>query len=88
MIPIRELLSRIRWDPAFGHGQFEIAYQDRLSPDLQRVPLHSISFPDDRPDMFETTRPDSPTVRIPLHRIREVRRDGQLLWQRRTTPHD
>ena len=30
MIPIQELLSRIRWDESFGKGDFEIGYYDRV----------------------------------------------------------
>jgi len=32
MIPIHELLARIRWDPEFGAARFEIAYFDRRAP--------------------------------------------------------
>jgi hypothetical protein len=28
VIPIHELLARIRWDPEFGRGRFEIGYLD------------------------------------------------------------
>ena len=29
MIPIQELLNRIRWDPEFAKGNFELGYYDR-----------------------------------------------------------
>ncbi|MFW5774687.1 MAG: RNA repair domain-containing protein, partial [Chitinivibrionales bacterium] len=29
MVPIHQLLSRIRWDPGFGDASFEIVYEDR-----------------------------------------------------------
>ena len=29
MTPIHELLNRIRWDPEFGRGRFEIGFFDR-----------------------------------------------------------
>ncbi len=39
MIPIRELLSRIRRDKAFGQGEFIIGYYDRVEDAIIRVPL-------------------------------------------------
>jgi len=30
MIPIQELLNRIKWDKSFGAGRFEITYYDRV----------------------------------------------------------
>lgn len=41
MIPIHQLLARIRWDPQFGQGRFEIAYYDRVKRALMRLPLWS-----------------------------------------------
>ena len=72
MIPIRELLSRIRWHTRFGRGEFEIAYADRHDPNLHRVRLRDLAFPEDRPEVFELTDGSGRTVRIPLHRVREV----------------
>jgi uncharacterized protein (UPF0248 family) len=42
VIPIHELLARIRWDPEFGRGEWEIACLDHARPDLVRVPLANI----------------------------------------------
>lgn len=42
MIPIHQLLARIRWDPQFGQGRFEIAYFDREKRALVRVPLERV----------------------------------------------
>lgn len=82
MIPIHALLSRIRWNGQFGHGDFVIGYYDRVADAVIRVPLREIHFePGDR---FAFERVDEEGVRhtIPLHRIREVYRDGKLIWQR------
>ena len=29
MIPIHELLNRVRWDPEFAKGNFQLGYYDR-----------------------------------------------------------
>jgi uncharacterized protein (UPF0248 family) len=82
MIPIHELLSRIRWDKEFGRGDFVIGYYDRIEDRIIRVPMREISFePGDHFD-FELTDREGVLHSIPLHRIKEVRKDGELIWHR------
>lgn len=45
MIPIQELLNRIRWDESFGKGDFEIGYYDRVDGTINRVPLSGVHTP-------------------------------------------
>src|SRR5229473_995016 len=45
MIPIHELLNRIRWDPEFARGSFELGYYDRAENRVILVPLKGVSFP-------------------------------------------
>jgi uncharacterized protein (UPF0248 family) len=82
MTPIHELLSRIRWDKEFGQGCFEIGYYDRMARTIQRVALREIVFPPEERRLFETVDECGRFQRIPFHRVREVYRDGQLVWQR------
>lgn len=44
MIPIHELLNRIRWDGAYAQGDFVIGYYDRAEQKIIRVPLQQIHF--------------------------------------------
>ncbi|MFZ5622232.1 MAG: DUF504 domain-containing protein [Pseudomonadota bacterium] len=82
MIPIHELLNRIRWDPEFGRGRFVIGYFDRVAGGIVHVPLTELFFEkDDRFD-FYLVDDQGATHAIPLHRIKEVYRDGQLIWHR------
>jgi len=67
VIPIHELLSRIRWDPEFGRGQWEIAYVDHAHPGLVRVPLTSIATQAGDHFMFQAL---------------DAERDGTLVWSR------
>ena len=82
MIPIQELLNRIRWDDDFGHAKFIIGYHDRFEKDLIKVPLKALVF--DSADHFDFELVDDTGVKhtIPLHRIREVYRNGKLIWHR------
>ena len=40
MIPIHELLNRIRWDPEFAKGDFELGYHDRTENGIIMVLMH------------------------------------------------
>ena len=82
MIPIHELLNRIKWDQDFGGAEFIIGYQDRFEENLVRIPLRQLHF--DRDDHFDFEIIDDAGERhsVPLHRIREVYRSGKLIWHR------
>ena len=82
MTPIHELLARIRYDEEFGRGQFEIGYFDRREGNIQRVALREIIFPEGERRVFELADESGQMRRIPFHRVREVYRDGQRIWQR------
>ncbi len=82
MLPIEKVLSRVRWDKDFGNAAFLIGYYDRLAERLVHRPLADLVFP--RDDRFAFLLMDDEGVwqRIPLHRVREVYRNGVLIWQR------
>lgn len=82
MIPIHSLLARIRWDPEFGRGRWEIAYLDHARSELVRVPLDEMHTQPDDHFMFDVVDGEGNTHSIPYHRIREVWRDGTLVWSR------
>ena len=82
MTPIHELLSRIRWDKEYGQGRFEIGYFDRHQGAVVRVAPQEVAFPEDGPHTFEVVDEAGLARRIPFHRVREVVKDGQIIWQR------
>ena len=82
MIPIHELLSRIRWDEEYGRADFIIGYYDRLADTIIHVPLQDISFdPEDHFDFFIRGE-EGEMLSIPLHRVRQVFRNGKIVWER------
>lgn len=83
MRPIQDLLHRIRWDPEFGRGEFTLGYYDRVAREIILVPLRELEFPADRPGVFELLDPEGRTHTIPLHRVREVYKNGESIWRRR-----
>ena len=82
MLPIQDLLHRIHWDPAFGQGRFEIAYLDKVVDRLERVPLEAVHFEPGERFGFELIGLHGEGQFIPYHRVREVYRDGVLIWSR------
>ena len=82
MIPIQELLNRIRWDPEFGKGSFQLGYYDRAVDRIILVAFKELSFPPERTQTFQIVDPDGQFQRVPFHRVREVYKDSQCIWRR------
>ena len=82
MEPIQDLLNRIRWDPEFGFARFVVGYYDRLTHAIVKIPFEQISFDLDDHFSFEAVGEDGVLHNIPLHRVREVYRNGELIWSR------
>ena len=49
---------------------------------IVRRPLADLLFEPDNKDFFLLMDKDGVCQRIPLHRVREVYRNGELIWQR------
>jgi uncharacterized protein (UPF0248 family) len=88
MVPIHELLARIRWDPEFGGARFVVAYLDHKRDALVRVPFERIRMPADQHFGFEAVEDDGSVHSVPYHRVREVWRDGVRIWARATAGHE
>ena len=82
MVPIQDLLHRIRWDTEFGCGEFVIGYYDRIEHEIILVPFREIRFPKDGPGIFELIDQEGQTHSIPLHRVKSVYKNGELIWHR------
>ena len=86
MIPIHELLSRIHWDAEFAAGEFELGYYDRVEDRVIRVPLKELVLHEHDHRFFQLIDAEGACHRIPMHRIREVYKDGRLIWSRPGQP--
>lgn len=82
MTPIHELLHRIQWDPHFGHGSFMIGYYDRMAGDIVRIPFRRVHLARGEHFSFDVEDGDGRAHMVPFHRVREVWRNGELIWQR------
>ena len=82
MTPIHELLSRIRWDPEFGRGEFALGYWDRIAGRIVVVPLREVTLRQEDHFAFDMIGDDGEVHHVPFHRVRQVFRDGALIWER------
>jgi uncharacterized protein (UPF0248 family) len=82
VITIRALLDRIRWDPEFGRGEFTIGYYDRIERRVVSMPFARIQLVPGNHFSFTAIAPDGAAHDVPFHRVREVRRDGRVIWER------
>ena len=82
MIPIQELLNRIRWDHEFAKGEFVIGYYDRVEGRTIEVPLREVNFPPDNHFAFQVVDSEDEVHTVPFHRIKEIYKDGKRIWHR------
>jgi uncharacterized protein (UPF0248 family) len=82
MIPLQDLLARIRWDSAFGDASFVLGYYDRVKGRIIRVNLREVRVDPDNRSMLDITDDDGVEHSVPLHRVKEVLRNGELIWHR------
>ncbi|HYG36740.1 MAG TPA: DUF504 domain-containing protein [Clostridia bacterium] len=82
MIPIHELLNRIRWDAEFAKGKFELGYFDRVENRVILLPFKEVLFLEADRHAFRILGTDGKFHRVPFHRVREVYKDSQRIWCR------
>jgi len=82
MVPIEELLNRIHWDKEFGKGIFEIGYEDHIEQKVIRVHIRNIVFKKGNHSSFQVDNAEGKVQTIPFHRVREVYKDGNIIWHR------
>jgi uncharacterized protein (UPF0248 family) len=79
MQTIRELLNKIKWDKKENPAEYVFYYLDKK--ELQPLKFADIK----RLDGTFLVVGDDETY-IPMHRIREARKKGKLIWRRPTAP--
>lgn len=75
---IGDLLNNIRWDKNVNPKEYSIIYFDRIGVKYYEIPFMSIS----RKGNFIIIKENGNDVSIPLHRIKQVKRNGKLVWER------
>jgi len=82
MITIQQLLNRIRWDPSFAKGEFLIGYYDRVERRINKAPLNQVYLTPGDHFFFHVAGTDGAIREVPFHRVKEVYKDGKLIWHR------
>ena len=77
MRPIQEILSQIKWDKNLNPEEYTIYYID--FGNLVSIPFVQIKRIE---GLFMFIEKDGEDTIIPLHRIRIVRKKGEIVWQR------
>ena len=71
----KDALNRIRWDKSLNPEDFTVHYLDRFSSKLKEVKYVDILLDGDYIVVGGS--------QIPVHRIREIRRRGRVVWAKR-----
>ncbi len=77
MKPVQDVLNQIKWDEKLRAEDFTIEYIDFGR--LVSIPYTSIKKIE---GLFMIIEKDGKEASIPLHRIRIVRKNGEVIWQR------
>ena len=76
MISIHELLNKIKWDKNLNPEEYKLYYLDRITNSLKEIKFIQIKEFSVFSLIVEKNNND---VDIPLHRIREVKKDGKII---------
>ena len=79
MIPIKELLNKIKWDKRENPEDYTVGYYDRLRKEIIEFPFKAIKEIDENFMLIEIKGEEKT---IPLHAIKIVRKKGGQLWKR------
>lgn len=82
MTPIHDVINRIIWDTEFGNADFVIGYYDRVFKRVVRVSFERIRIERGQHFGFDLIGHDGEARMVPFHRVREVSRNGELVWRR------
>ena len=73
------LFNKIKWDKKEKPEDYEVFYFDRGTKELMKLPFSSIKRVE---GSFMVIDRHGEEVQIPLHRVREVRKKGVVVWKR------
>lgn len=82
MKSIQEILNRIRWDKDYANADFTIGYYDRMEDRLILAPFRELSFDEEDHFCFQLVDEEGVTHSIPFHRIKQLYKNGECIWQR------
>lgn len=79
MIPVKELLNKIKYSPQENPADYVLFYYDRVEDKLKELKLVEVKGVEEG---FLMLVKENKEVNIPLHRIRKVKKKGKVVWER------
>ncbi|MBS3105977.1 DUF504 domain-containing protein [Candidatus Woesearchaeota archaeon] len=79
MIPIQDLLNKIKWDKRENPSEHMIFYFDRILKKLIKIPYMKIK----RIEGTFMVLDNEEETDIPLHRVKKVTKNNEVVWERR-----
>lgn len=80
MIPIIDVINKIKWDQKEHPEEYVIAYEDRIQHRLIEIPYTKIKRLEGTFIIIDNE--EGQEVNIPTHRIKQVKKKGKIIWQR------
>ncbi len=78
MMYIGDLLNKIRWDKNVKPEEYSLVIFDRVAVKYFEAPFTALG----RNGNFIVLKENGKEVMIPLHRIKQVKRQGKVVWER------
>ena len=75
----RDLINKILWDKHENKEEYEIGIIDRFTKEVNFMPFTKIESLEGR---FMLIRGEHGITEIPSHRIRKVKKNGEIVWER------
>ncbi len=75
MISCLEILNKIKWDKNLNKEDYSIYYLDNIAKKLISISFNEIKEISKNFIILEDKE-------IPIHRIKEIRKQGKLIWKR------
>lgn len=79
MVPIQDLLNKIKWDERENPEDYILLYFDRVKQKLKELKYTEIKRIE---GTFMLVDISGKEINIPLHRIRKVQKQGEIVWER------
>ena len=78
MIPIKDFLNKIKWDKNENHSDYSIGYWDNQNKKLIFIKFEEIRKIEENFILLDREE----ETYIPLHRIKIVKRNEEVVWKR------
>jgi len=83
MRPVIDLINKIKWDEKENPEDYTIGYEDRVSKKIVEIRYADIKRMEGN---FMVVERDLEEASIPVHRIRVVKKNNKIVWQRPKSP--